>query len=720
MNETFLPTDNLQPTSTEEFENLRFRLRDDLEFSLQAYGGDDCYVVEDAANHAYFRIRESEYRFLSLLNGKHTVAEAVSLLAAADANANISEKEAYVICRWLADNQLVDCSQGFSAEIREKHRNTTQRKLLQQVLNPLSVSITLGDPRTALRWLYPVLGRLYQPVGWLFWLVVLTLGGICFLVDYERIWNDPAAVIAPSNWFWFALAGAFCKIAHETSHGLCALHYGGAIKSFGLNLVMFFPIPFVDASSIWRLPSKWKRIHVAFAGVYIELLLAATAAVVHSFADDASVRLVCLNIMLTGGLLTMLVNLNPFLRYDGYFILSDWLEYPNLGPAAAERVQALIKRLLCGVRSDVRLSRRAELGLFIYGCMCGACRISIAAAMIWAAHRLFAGAGLVLAFAAAMAWFVVPLGQALQYVVVGRTNEFPSRFRMATILTSFGLCFWLVGTTVPIPETLELPGIVDFVPTETVRCRMEGFVARVGVAAGERVCEGEVLVELANPNILYDLDALEIELKQLACRRQWLQCLGDIASIAVVDGGIQSQKAKQSEKRVQAESLIIRAPCDGVVIASEFESLPGKFLSLGEVVCVIGDPARLGVQVMIPQSDIAAVSESRGSRGRVRFVGAWGQEQVGTLVDIEPRATSELIHAALAATAGGPLAVRRTRVDSDEESLVLADPHFVGKADISDSLRAQCASGQVVGYQLTCRRHTLLQKAWNYLYQNLR
>lgn len=714
MNERNRLADSPQAIPTEEFVNLRFRLRHDLDFSLQSYGGVPCYVVEDSVNSVYFRIGEREYAFMSLLNGKQTITEVVSLLSSTRTGSSITEDEAYAICRWLADNQLVHCSQGFSSEIQDKQQITSQRQVVQQVLNPLSLSLTLGNPASALRWLHPFFGWLYRPVGLAVWMLVLMVGCLRFLVDQDRILSNAGAVISSNNWLWLILAAAVCKIAHEISHGLCSLTYGGTVKSFGFNFVMFFPMPFVDASSIWRLPSKWQRIHVAFAGVYAELLLAATAAIVHSYTDNDLARMICLNVMLTGGLLTLLVNLNPLLRYDGYYMLSDFAEFPNLGSVSTEYVQSWFKWILCGVWKQSTFSAVTKMALLTYGSLSGLCRISIAIAMVLAAQKLFAGAGFVFAMTASIAWFVLPMLRGARYVVWGAVNEVPSRIRFASILVIAGLAGWIGGTTIYLPETLQLSGVVDFVPAETVRCQIDGFVSRIEVTSGEFVRKGDTLLELSNPNIHYDLDALEIELKQLTCRRQSLQSAGDIASIHAVDGTIQSLRTKQLQKKGQLNSLTIHAPCDGVVIASDIKNLPGKFLTSGDVVCVIGDPNKLGIRLMIPQDDVDELSEVNGRIGEMRIEGAWEEVHKGLLVSVEPRTTLELIHPALAATSGGPMAVRQSTATSDAESIMLADPHFVGTAEIPLNLRTLCASGQLVDYSFECRRHTVLQKAWSY------
>lgn len=717
MNETNLPSDGTSLISTEEFANVQFRLRHDLNFSLQSYGGVPCYVVEDSINSVYFRIGESEYAFVSLLNGKHTISDVIALISSKTPHTAITEDRAHTICRWLAENQLVHASQGFSGEIQDKHQRASQRQMLQQAINPLSLSWTLGNPTALLRLLYPILGWLYQPMGMILWMLVLLVGGLRFLVDQDRILSNSEEVIAADNWLWLLLAAVGCKMAHEVSHGLCSLRHGGTVKSFGFNFVMFFPMPFVDASSIWRLPSKWERIHVAFAGVYAELFLAAIAAMLHSWTDNDSIRLVCVNVMITGGLLTLLVNLNPFLRYDGYFMLSDFIEYPNLGSIASDYVQSWFKWILCGVWRPCSYSARTKMGLLVYGSLSAFCRISIAITMVLAARHWFAGAGFVFAVTASIFWFLLPLLRASRYVVRGAVNEVPSRMQLASIVAMVGFIGWIAGTTIYLPETLKLSGVVDFVPAETVRCQIDGFVSRIHVKSGQSVHKGDLLLELTNPSIPYDLDALGLELKKFAYRRQSLQYVEDIASVHAVDATIQSLHAKQIEKAGQLESLRIHSPCDGVVIASDIENLPGTFLSTGDAVCIIGDPNQLGIRILIPQDAVDEISSVRGTNGTMRLTGAWAEAYEGILANIEPRATTELIHPALAAPHGGPMAVRQTSAKSAAESFVLAEPHFVGTAEMGSSLRARCASGQLVSYYLELRRHTALQKVWSYIEQ---
>lgn len=697
---------------TEELDGLRLLLREDLEFRLQQYGGEVCYVIEDPVHAAYFRIGLPEYTFLSLLNGRNTVGEAIARCAVAQGSQAISEQEATSICRWLTSNHLATTHESAYGRQLTDSRDQTAREGWRRWLNPLSVSLKLGNPEPLLRRLLPVFGWMHHRSGILLWSLLLLVGLIRLMVDHHSVIRDSAAAVAPANWLWLGLIWLGLKCVHELSHGLCCLVRGGRVRMFGVTFMMFAPMPYVDASSAWRMVSKWQRIQVAFAGIYAELALAALAVIVRSSTDDAVLRMLCLNIILTGGVMTLLFNLNPLARYDGYYILADWLEIPNLAQTARQLTLQLVKRVLFGVKFTHEHSLRRAVFLTIYGILASLWRTVMTVTMILAAEKLFHGAGLPLAALATVLWVVIPFWNGVRYLLQGHLRERPSRLRFAVISGGLLLAALTGGRFVMWSETLQLSAVVDFVPSETVRSRVDGFVRQVLVEPGQSVIAGQLLLTLSNPQIDYEVAELELELSRCRLRQQCYLSTGEIAARQTEDATAESLRVKLDEKRELQADLAVYSPHAGVVIAADLNNLSGRFLVRGEAICLVGHPDQKALRVVIPQDELEPVQARTGQIVEVRFDGETHHPASGRLTSLELRASSELIHPALASTAGGPLAVQIGTApgeNSSQPQWMLTEPCFTGNISIPDEYLTRCGAGQLATITLTRNQSSLLQ-----------
>lgn len=713
MNEHDQPSPSPRGLPTEELSGLRLLLRDDLTFTLQQFAGETCYVIEDPVHSAYYRIGCSEYTFLSLLNGRNTVNEAIAKSAVALGANALSEQEVSTVCRWLTDNHLAGTQQSRHSQRFTEIQTKAEAGRWKKLLNPLTFSLNLGNPSSLLHRLLPLLGWLYSRFGWVVWICILCLGGIRLLIDWRSVAHDSVPVVAPENWLWLGLVWLGLKLIHEVSHGLCCLSHGGSVRVCGINTVMFFPMPFVDTSSSWRLPSKWQRMHVAFAGIYAELLIAALAAFVRSYSTQEVLRMLCLQVMLTGGVLTLLFNMNPLSRFDGYYMLTDWLEIPNLAQVARRSILQFMKRVLFGVRfvkSEDSFRRTAFLAT--YGSLAAIWRLLVTASMIFAAEKLFHGAGLPLALLAATLWIVVPLLQGLSYLIFGNLAERPSRLRCITIASLLLCVMYFGGRSVLWPEELVLPAVVDYVPAETVRCAVSGFVTNVDVTPGQNVKAGDVLLTLSNPEVDFEIANLEVQIARSQLRRQHFQTTGDIASRQTEDATLASMQTKLAEKRQSQRDLIVRAPSAGIVIAEDLSNLPGQFMSSGDSICLIGNASEKNVRIVVSQENVEPILDHVGQIISVRFRGAAGESVSGILREVEPRASTQLVHPALAAAVGGPLAVRATQTGESNQrgTWELTQPSFVGTVEISDDTRSRCGAGQLATVHVHVARRTVAQR----------
>lgn len=262
------------------------------------------------------------------------------------------------------------------------------------------------------------------------------------------------------------------------------------------------------------------------------------------------------------------------------------------------------------------------------------------------------------------------------------------------------------------PEELVLTAIADYVPSETVRCTVPGFVSSVYVQPGQFVNEGDVLLELSNPDFDAEVAGLQIQIARSRARRQYFQGSEDVASWQSEDVNLESLQMKLVEKLQQQKELTVRALGSGVVIGDELSNLPSQFLAAGDSICIIGNASEKRIRIVVAQDDIESILEQQGQSVIVRFRGSASEFIAGKLGDIEPRASPHLIHPALASTAGGPLAVHAMPVteSNQQPTWELTHPSFVGTVEIPEDIRNRCGAGQLATVHIHVSRETVAQR----------
>lgn len=679
---------------TYELRQLRPRLREEVSCTWQSYGGAECYILEDEGRGSFFRIGVPEYTFLSLLDGRTNIGDAITQTVSVLGPDAFDEQQAAVICHWLAESKLL-APDGPGRDSGEATKADAAR--VARRLNPLSMRLPLGCPEPLLSALDGLLGGMFSLGGLLLWLAVMGAALWQLAPHSEQLWRESAVILSPHNWLWIALWGIGLKVIHEASHGLACQRFGGRVREAGIVFVLLAPIPYVDLTSTWRLP-KWRRIVTSAAGMFAELLIAALAGILWANTTDELLRQHLLQLMLTASVVTLLFNANPLMRFDGYYILADLLELPNL---AAHGQQSLIhstKRWLLGVRSSSPTWPEGRTWLVAaYGVLSALWRTIVSASLIVAAAVWFEGAGIALAAGAVFAWFVQPLWRGLRFVLFGSRFERPQRLRFLAITTcAVASLAWML-TSVTAWHSISLPGVVESVAAAIVRAETPGFVEEVCVESGQAVREGDPLVRLSNYELETQRRQLVIEIERSELRSRTFQQAGELAARLAEDDNREGLQTKLAELDRSCDLLLVRAPRSGLVSAGDLQSLLGSYVSPGRELLVIGNPDEKEIRVLVSQEQFEAASLSLAEVVRVRLIDD-GLTMTGRLDKLEPRATTRSPHPALCAGAGGPIATKLATNNAaarNGDSQELLEPHVVGSVSLDRAASQSLGCGQL-------------------------
>ncbi len=643
--------------------DLRPRLRTGLHAYRQHFRGELWHVIQDPSNNSFFRLNDAAYRFLFLLTSGRTVDEAWSICCERDGDEAPTQVEVVQLLGQLYSSNLLHAEvEGDVEAILRRKRKRIAREVRSKLMSLLFVRIPLVDPDRFLKRWAPLVGWIFTGWGLALWCAVMVVGLFTAASHAEELALGARSVLAPGNLFLLYLSIAGLKLLHELGHGFACRWLGqdeggGEVHQMGVMLMVFIPLPFVDATSSWAFRSKWRRALVGAAGMMVELAVAVVALFIWlNTAEGTALHAIAYNAVFTASVSTLLFNANPLLRYDGYYILSDLLEIPNLQMRSREYLNFLVKKRLWGVRNPVDPSHSADerLTLALYGVMSAVYRIFVAAVIIlFVAGQLFF-IGVLLALSALIGWVFVPLGRFLRYL--GTSPEL-ARTRPRAVLTTAGFITLVTGALglIPAPDHVRAEGVVEPSSLAVIHMGVDGFVDESLASGSAASADTTTIMRAANPDLLSQRDALMARRRALVARRGQAR-EEDLALAQITDTQINALDEQIQRLKTDIEALNVISPIDGVWVSPDLEHARGSFLRRGEQIGVVASLDELVIRAAAPQSVGPMLAREATPSVRFRVRGRPDAESGGSIAAIQPAGLEVLPSAALGFNVGGAIA----------------------------------------------------------------
>jgi len=638
---------------------LRPRLRKHVDIHRHDYKGRIWFILEDHANGRSHRLSPAAYRILGFMNGQRTVQELWALANEQLADRAPTQDETIRLLGQLhaADAMVCDVPPD-SRELFRRFQKHERQKIKQRFWSPLAVRIPIWDPDAFLTRTYPYVSWLFTRTGFVLWALLVLVGTVFAIVYFSQITEnifDRALTVENLLVLW--LVYPVVKAFHELGHGYAVKANGGEVHEIGIMLLVLIPVPYVDASAASAFRDKYQRMLVGGVGIMVELALASLALFVWLNVAPGPTHVVAYNVMLIGGISTLLFNGNPLLRFDGYYVLADWIEIPNLGTRSNNHIFYVIQKYLFRARDAEPVTSLAyERRWFVfYGLAAFAYRMFIMVAIIlYMAGRFFA-VGVILAIWAATTQAIVPLAKGVHFLIDSPKLRGKRGRAIATTLAVLGLLAALLFV-VPFPSRTIADGVAWPAVQSQVRAEVDGFVREIRVKNGDLVAVGDVVVVAEDPFLearrRVILSRIETLVAQEAMTRRQ-----DRVEAAVLKEEIAAAEAQLERIDKQLESMVIRADRSGRIVIPMVADLRNVFVRRGAVVGYVIDPEDLRtLRVMIEQDRVGLV------RARTRAIEAWpsgfDREPVGARIVREtPGGVMELPTAALGVQGGGSIPV---------------------------------------------------------------
>lgn len=590
---------------------LKPRLRPHVQITRQHYRGRRWHVVHDPSSNQFYRLNAVAHEFVSLMDGTRTVEEVWQHSLTRHADDSLTQNEVLQLLSQLYGSNLLSADVAPETEqLLRRGKERAGQKAKQQAIGLMYFRMRLFNPDAILEWLEPMARPLISPIGFLLWCVLVVGALASILPEWDRLASGVDSAVAPSNWLWMFVVFVAMKLIHEAGHGLICKRYGGQVPEFGAMLLVLIPAPYVDASSAWAFTSKWKRMAVGAGGMLFELAVAAGAAFVWLNTPEGQLgHQIAYNIMLSSGVSTLIFNANPLMKFDGYYILSDLLEVPNLMQRSQGMLKFIAHRHLFRIKSAVPPTGSASeaMILLVYGVLAFIYRIVLFVSItLYVMGKLFA-VGLFLAVWTASMWFILPVAKFIRWLATA--PEIADR-RGRVVMSSLGLAALaiLAVGAIPAPDHRRASGVIESFEDPGVFFGSDGFVVTAHAGPGDRVKKGDPLVTLESDQLVAQLAMSRATLAEAESRAMAAAPVNMAAAQAAREyvEAIREQIAWVTSK---IDAMVVRAPHDGVVVGQDPQALLGRFVREGEALCQVVDDSRLRVAAVLGQTDASWLRE---------------------------------------------------------------------------------------------------------------
>ena len=618
------------------------RYRGDLVTNRQVYQGQAWYVVKDPIGLSYYRFRPEEYALLQMLDGEASLEDLKDNFEARFPPRRITVDEVSRFVSTLHRSGLVIGDRpGQGPQLNERRRQRVWSEWKNWLRSIMCLRFRGIDPDWILKKINPWFGWLYSPAALMIAAVYILTALMLVLVNFETFRSklpEFHQFFASGNWFYLAAALGITKVIHEFGHGLSCKYYGGECHEMGFMLLVFTPCLYCDVSDSWMLPSKWKRMMIGAGGMYIELILASTATFLWWNSHEGLFNQMCLNVMFVSSVSTLLFNANPLMRFDGYYILSDMLEIPNLRTKSSTSLSRLAKKWCLGMKlqDDPFLPKRHQ-GLFALYSIASTIYMWVLMISIfmfvWNAMKPYRmeAVGRTLALFGVYGLIVRPISGTYKFLKVpGRRDEVKSVNLTATgiVVAVFvaAICF------IPLPQRVWCAAELRPRGEETVYVTVDGRLEDILVEANDRVQKGDELATFSNIDL--ELQIAELEGQEAGYRSRLASLererFTDSAAgmeIGTVEESLKSVKEQLVKKRRYQKELVLKAPRSGLVLPAETVDerpdpsgkLPGwsgsalakknigATFAEGTVLCMVGDSDHFEAVMIVDQSEVEFV-----------------------------------------------------------------------------------------------------------------
>lgn len=647
-----------------------------LRADLQFYRGPDMedgsptYNVFDPVRSIYFKISWLEKTILAH-TGPGITLEKLHRELQEKSSLNLTMEELLQFYLQAKSQGLLELPRS-SKEVGEEDERAQMNPFKWFALHYLFLRIPLVNPDRFLERTLSVARVFFSWPALIFYLFCIGYGLVIVLTRFNEFINTFPYFFNIQGVVFFALGITFTKIIHELAHAYVAKNYGLHIPTMGVAFLVLFPVLYTDATDAWRLHNKWHRLAVSAAGVIAELALAGMASIGWAYSEPGVFNSVCFVIASATWITSLGINLNPAMRFDGYYLLSDWWGIENLQQRAFAVARRESYQMLFGVElhdTEPLMSKGMRVRLTLYSFYTWAYRVVLYTVIaLFVYHKFTKALGIFLFLLEILIFFVWPfVNESAIFLKVAPRMRWNQRVKiLATVASLFFL--WVA---LPLPHQQRFPAITVPVEKQILYVPAKGLIVEMHGEREKKMAKGDLLLALASPDSEKERLQLQLERKELELQLSLIQeqeeaiplYLETEQKLARVSAQLSALEREQDKQKVHAEF-------DGRLIRWDEDLQQGQYLAKNSVVGILASREGIDVMAFLPEKALTGLKEGDPVTFRARDFTRYS----GRIVQISPGRAHVLSYPALGSIYGGSLPVTQDR--EDPEKLMMVESYF--------------------------------------------
>lgn len=636
-------------------------LRQDLELveGPDAFDGSPTWTLYDPAGNQFFSL--GWHQALMLEYWRLAVPESVARAVTEASGSVVTGNDVQGFAKFLFEKNLtpMDSETGIRWLAQQRQAQQSGNWAAGALKNYLFLKLPLVRPDAFLQWLAGRSAFLFSKAFLITTLVTAVVAVLAILRQWHEFSSQFSYAFSAQGLLLYGLAIFFSKVVHELAHGLTAKRFGCEVPVMGLAFLVLWPVLYTDVSDTWRLKSRSQRLAIGAAGMLAELSLAVYSSVLWLILPDGALRGALFVLATTTWIITLFVNLNPLMRFDGYFLLSDFWRVPNLQERAFEFGRWRLRRLLFAVQVEPPevLSSGLQRRLIGYAWATWIYRFFLFLAIALLVYHLFFKLLGVLLMVVEVWWFILrPIAREVKawFAMPSKVSVFRTSVFIALLLTFVGL-----GLFYPWQNRVSAPALFSSAKSSELVAKTGGRVATLGVEVGQRVTKGQPLMVLSSEDLAYKVRHHQLEEGYLS----WLLSAQSVNQDLVANRAVTEETLLENQSTLQAlseevEDLVLRAPFDGYVVEVAQELREGQWIGQGQVVMEISD-RQPALVAYVAEEALARVE--LGASAHFIPDGAGLESVPASVSRIASAATASLREPIWRSDQGGPIPVRTTK-----------------------------------------------------------
>jgi putative peptide zinc metalloprotease protein len=607
-------------------------LRADLIVIKQHYEGRTYYVVKDPVSLQYFRLTAEDYFLATLFDGRRVMrqvrdayVERFPYLRLDFSDEEINER----VSRFANDLGLLQFLSVQGARLKPRYeamkhgRKHSKGGFYKLVNNVFFARRSIFDPDR-------LFARMAKPLWWIWttqslWIsIAMVIAAFCVVYQkYDATGALMSRFFSLNNIALIWVTTIIIKSIHELGHGLTCKHFGGEVHEVGVMFLVFTPYFFVNVSDSWVLPDRNKRILISAAGIYVELVLASLATFLWAVVQPGPFQQILWNIMVIASVSTLIFNANPLMRFDGYYIMTDWIEVPNLSTKSRAFIGYQVKRLIFGADyEDASMARlplpRRRFGLFyfyavasyLYGYF-----VIYKLTRYMAPHLAPYGLQKLATWfsvSALTAWVVMPFWSFMKSLQLKREDWRPGgRLRRLGIVGGGALALFAVLCFIPCQLIIKRNVAVELASPEVVRPDFEGFVQQIFVKEGDKVPPGGALALLSNRDLEQDLVQAEAQLAVAKASVQRALAEDKPGDLREAQASEARMEKRYADAKQNVARLTLRSTLGGTVLSHDLQMKLNTHLRINDVFCGVAPLDSMRIVIPLTEQQVRWVRKGQ-------------------------------------------------------------------------------------------------------------